>query len=157
MNFVRPVCGLFIVATAWCWSIWPTQSRPLDKQATRQLAEMLRQQHYIWASDLHYRAYSVGHIRVHAGVYWIYYDDLVNPGNQHGVQNVVVLKDGRRLIGAYTLESGGEEGIPIVSGTDVVFRQVDASNGNRIHFGQSGPPTTARIDGYVIRFDPGVR
>ena len=155
--FVRPVCGLFIVAVTLCWSIWPAQSHLLDKQATRQLAELLRQQHYIWGSDLHYRAYCVGRIRAHAGTYWIYYDNLVNPADQHGVQNVVVLKDGRRLVGAYTLESGGEEGVPIVSGTDVVFRQLGATYGNRIHFGEKGPPSTAWVDGYVIPFGPGVR
>ena len=155
--FVRPMCGLCILAATLCWSIWPAQSHLLDKLASRRLAELLREQHYIWAADLHYRAYCVGRIRVNAGTYWIYYDDLVNPEDQHGVQNVVVLKDGLRLVGVYSLESGGEEGVPTISGTDVVFRQVDAKGGNRIHFGENGPPPTAWVDGYVIPFDPGVR
>ena len=108
-----------------------------------QVLSILRQQGFASSTDAGTRLSYVGDIHTRRGTFSIYYYDHINVQDAHGLQKLVIIKDGRTYAGSYLLDV--DDPIPRISKHDVVFA-VPPTLGNVIHF-DGGPPAQAWING----------
>jgi hypothetical protein len=129
-------------------SIWAAEyAAASDPRDNSRIVSILRHDGFSSSTDGGMSLQYVGTIRTARNYFWIYFYNHTNihPAQiAHGIQKLVMIKDGRRYAGSYLLS--GDDPIPAVSGLDVIFALPSAA-GNKIHFDEDGAPRHARING----------